>query len=350
MSVSGIRPRPTLKDIARLAEASPSTVSAVLSGTWQARRISESTADRVRRVADEQGFSINRQARGLRRGRSDMVGLILPMHDNRFFAATAQSFEAEARARHLCPVVVSTLRDPAEEIRTVERLISYAVDSLVIAGASDPVTIGALCRAAGVRHVYVDLPGEDAPSVLSDNFGGAKVLTDALLDRMAPGSGPRALPYFFGGSPADSATARRSEGFRAAVSQRLGQVSPDQVLACGYAPSRATAELAALCDRLGGLPAALFVNSLTVFEGALRHIVTLPASDLEGTVFGCYDHDPIASFLPFPVHMLRQNSEAMIARAFALIDDDDLEPRVIEIAPDLVPPRTIRPGTLFDLG
>lgn len=350
MTILGARPKPTIKDIARLAEASPSTVSAVLSGTWQARRISEATAERIRTVAGEQGFSVNRQARGLRRGRSDMVGLILPMHDNRFFAATAQSFEAEARARHLCPVVVSTLRDPEEEIRTVQRLISYAVDSLVIAGVSNPAAVGALCRAAGVRHVYVDLPGQDAPSVVSDNFHGAKLLAQTLLDRMVPGEGPRARPYLLGGSPADSATSRRIEGFRSAVTERLGDVSSEQVLPCGYAPSRARSELAGLCDRLGGLPTAIFVNSITVFEGALTHLVTLPASDLGACTFGCYDHDPIASFLPFPVHMIRQNSEALVARAFDLIDREVDDPQVIEIAPELVPPRTVRANTFFDLG
>jgi LacI family fructose operon transcriptional repressor len=350
MSISGPRPRPTIKDIARLAEASPSTVSAVLSGTWQSRRISEATAERVRLVASEQGFSVNRQARGLRRGRSDMVGLILPMHDNRFFAATAQSFEAEARARNLCPVVVSTLRDPEEEIRTVERLISYSVDSLVIAGATSPEAVSSLCRAAGVRHVYIDLPGPDAPSVVSDNYLGARRLTSTLLDGMPGGAGPRALPYFLGGSPGDHATAGRIEGFRAAVLEMQGGMGPDQVLACGYAPSRARAELANLCDRLGGLPRVLIVNSITVFEGALRHLVTRPVHELESTRFGCYDHDPIASFLPFPVHMMRQNSELLVARAFELIDQGAMRPEVIEIAPDLVPPRTIRPSTAFDLG
>lgn len=350
MTVGAPRPKPTIKDIARLADASPSTVSAVLSGTWQARRISEATAERIRLVAREEGFSVNRQARGLRRGRSDMVGLILPMHDNRFFAAAAQSFEAEARRRGLCPVVVSTLRDPEEEVRTVERLVSYGLDALMVAGASDPQAVGAVCRAAGVEHVYLDLPGPDAPSVVSDNRSGARLLTETLLDRMVAQPGPRGKPYFLGGSPSDVATARRIEGFREAVCHRLGEVGPAQVLACGYAPSRARAELAALRDRLGGLPAALFINSLTVFEGALARLVAIPMAELEGSAIGCYDHDPIASFLPFPVHMMRQNSEALVARAFEIIDAGASGSTVEEIAPELVPPRSILPSPFDDLG
>lgn len=350
MTIHGARPKPTIKDIARLADASPSTVSAVLSGTWQARRISEATAERIRLVAGEQGFSVNRQARGLRRGRSDMVGLILPMYDNRFFALTAQSFEAEARGRGLFPVVVSTLRNPAEEVRTAERLVSYGIDSMLIAGATEPAAVGAVCRSAGVRHVYLDLPGPDGPSVVSDNYSGARFLTEALLDRMTPGEGPRGRPYFLGGSPADWATARRIAGFRDAVIGRLGRVEADQILPCGYAPARAREQMALLREKLGGLPAALFINSLTVFQGVLTQIVTLPASEVEASVIGSYDHDPVASFLTFPVHMVRQNSEALVARGFELIEQGVDEPVVIEIVPELVPPRSVHASPFEDLG
>lgn len=345
------RPKPTLKDIARLSEASPSTVSAVLTGTWRLRRISEPLAERIRAIAHAEGYSANRQARGLRRGRSDMVGLILPMHDNRFFAATAQSFEAEARQRNLCPVVVSTLRDPAEERRTVERLISHAVDSLVIAGASDPAAVGAACRAAGVPHVYVDLPGRDAPSVVSDNREGARRLAQTLVERMPRGGcGPRALPYFVGGLAGDHATAGRIRGFREALAAAGMPAGDGQVIARGYAPSRSAAELAALSGRLGGLPAALFINSLTVFEGAMTHFATLAPPDFAHTAIGCYDYDPIASFLPFPVHMVRQDSERLVARAFDLIDQGARGHRVIEVPPLQVAPRTLVAAPFPDLG
>ncbi|WP_197671959.1 MULTISPECIES: LacI family DNA-binding transcriptional regulator [Halomonas] len=39
--------RLTIYDLARLAETSPSTVSAVLNGTWQRRRISKKLASKI---------------------------------------------------------------------------------------------------------------------------------------------------------------------------------------------------------------------------------------------------------------------------------------------------------------
>jgi LacI family transcriptional regulator, fructose operon transcriptional repressor len=335
--MNGIKPKPTIYDVARLSKASPSTVSAVLSGSWKSRRISEVTAQKIQTIAAEQGYSANLQARGLRQARSGMVGLILPVHDNRFFAAMSQSFEAQARIRGWCPVVVSTLRDPAEEARTVETLISYAIDSVFIAGASDPEAVGALCRAANLPHVYVDLPGRDAPSVVSDNYHGADMLTRTILGNDTP----RGRPYFIGGVATDYATSRRIEAFSAVVIERFGTIHPDQVIACGYARVQARAEIAALCDRLGGLPDALFVNSLTVFEGVLSHLITLPPAAFEGTVLGCYDYDPFAAFLQFPLHMVRQNAAELIARAFDLMEAGVRDARLIEIEPELIAPRTI---------
>ncbi len=351
MTTMGPRPKPTIKDIARLSEASPSTVSAVLTGSWRDRRISPGTAERILGIAGREGYSANMQARGLRRGRSGMVGLIVPVHDNRFFAAMSQRFDAEARARGWCPVIVSTLRDPAEERRTAETLIAYAIDSLVIAGATDPAGVGAVCRAAGVPHVFIDLPGPDAPSVVSDNFAGAALLTRTILDRMPAVADPRrARPHFVGGVATDFASGRRIEGFRAEVVARLGSLAPEQIIACGYAPARVQDEIARLCDRLGGLPAALFVNSLGPFEGALAHFVTMPAEAFAETAIGVYDYDPIAAFLQFPVHMVRQNSDAMVARALDIVAAGGGRGGLIEVLPDLVPPRTIRSRRPEDLG
>lgn len=345
------RPKPTIYDIAKLSGASPSTVSAALNGTWKNRRIGEATALRIQSIAAEHGYSANLQARGLRQARSGLVGLILPVHDNRFFSSMSQSFEALARERGWCPVIVSTLRDPAEEIRTVETLISYAVDHLFIAGATDPDALSVVCQAAKLPHIYVDLPGPDAPSVISNNALGAEVLTRKILELMPNVADPaRAKPYFIGGFPSDYASSRRIDAFVDTVRAIQGTVDDDQVITCGYSPGRAAREIGVLCDRLGGLPAGLFVNSIRAFEGVVSHFVHLPPEAFAESVIGCYDYDPFAAFLQFPVHMIRQNSHRLISTAFDLIDSGTTGPVMIEIEPELIPPRTIYNGPFTELG
>ena len=328
----------TIYDLARLARVSASTVSAVLNGTWRDRRIAEKTALRVQRLAAAQKYSVNRQASGLRTSRSGLIGMIIPLHDNRFFSGMSQVFERLARDRHWYPIVVSTLRDPALELQTVRTLISYRIEHLVVAGATDPDSVGKVCRSHGVAHVNVDLPGTLATSVISDNLWGARQLARALIDRSTPlRVARRNKPYFVGGVASDYATRRRIEGFSDVVKARFGRLEPDQVDACGYEGDLAEAAVRGLHRRLGGLPRALFINSTIALEGVVRFLKTLPADELGRCAFGCYDWDPFASVLSFPLLMVRQDVEGLLGEAFRIIDAGSFtQSRIIEIKPQLL--------------
>ena len=160
----------------------------------------------------------------------------------------------------------------------------------------------------------------------------------------------RARPYFFGGSGADYATALRIKGFKAVAKASGLKITDDQIIQCGYSPRGATNAIAALCERLGGLPAGLFVNSLTAFEGVMSYFVTLPPAAFAQSVIGCFDYDPFAAFLQFPVYMVRQNSNQLIAKAYELLESGASAPMLTEIEPDLIEPRTLHKGPLSDLG
>jgi LacI family transcriptional regulator, fructose operon transcriptional repressor len=339
----------TIYDVAARAEASPSTVSAVLNGSWARRRISETTVENIRKVAAELGYATNLQARGLRQARSGLVGMIIPTHDNRFFSSLSQNFDTLARERGLCPVIASTLRSPQEERRIVETFISYAVDAIFIAGATDAARLGELCASAKLKHIFVDLPGENAPSVVTDNFSGAQLLTRKILDAMPPAAAGQPV-YFLGGSVGDHATARRAAAFRQTVTDRGGVVSEEQIIQCGYASLSAASAITALCERIGGLPAGLFVNSFTAFEGVMDYFVTLPPAAFANTAIGCFDYDPFATFLQFPVSMIRQDAHGLIAKAYELLDRGETAAIMHQVEPELIEPRTIAKQDMGRLG
>src|SRR5690606_23019792 len=100
--------RTTIYDLAALAGASPTAVSAVLNGTWKKRRISAALAERITRIADEQGYAVNMQASALRREKSHLIGMIVPKYDNRYFGSIVERFEAMARDRGLFPIITCT--------------------------------------------------------------------------------------------------------------------------------------------------------------------------------------------------------------------------------------------------
>jgi LacI family fructose operon transcriptional repressor len=330
--------RSTIYDIAREAGASPSTVSAALSDSWAKRRISAATVERIRRIAAERGYAPNLQARGLRRARSGLVGMILPGHENRFFSSVSQAFAVETRRRGQCPAIVLTGRDPAEQARSVESLMGYAVEALMLVGATDPEPLAETCRRAGVPHVFLDLPCPSAPSIVSDNAHGAQALTDLLLDRAPPPDpdDPRSLIHFLGGDTTLYASAERLKGFLDVARRRGAFFSDSQIIACGYESARARVEIEALHARLGGLPAALFVNSIDAFNGVARFLGALPEAEIAECVIGCYDFDPFGALLRFPVHMVRQKSEAMVSAAFARVDEGTQAPSLALIRPELI--------------
>lgn len=329
-------PKLTIYDVARRTGASPSTVSAALNGTWQARRIRADTVKRIQAMAVELGYSANLQARGLRKARSGLVGMILPAHDNRFFSSLSQAFTAEARARDQIPVIVSTQRDPAQEEDAVRRLVGYAVDAMMFVGTTAPAALSAQCREANVAHVFVDQPSSEAPSVVSDNVGGVRTLASALLERARPGAVTGMV--FLGGDSGLYATSQRIKGFREALAAHGHAVDDSQILACGYRRSDARDALAALYKRLGGLPPALLVNSIDCLEGALEFLREIPDEAIAACDLGVWDHDPLGDLWRHPILMVRQRAGALVRQAYTHLDRRESTPSLTLISPELIVP------------
>lgn len=328
----------TIYDIARSLGTSPSTVSAALNGTWKARRIKEETAQRIVDLAQQMGYSVNLQARGLRTARSGLVGLILPEHNNRFFSDLSQSFTLEARTRGQCPVIIATQRDPAAEEKTVQDLMAYSIDALFIAGAADPLRISHLCRAAQLPHVFIDQPCPDSASVITDNETGARQLTEAIISTLrASVPEPRNAIYLIGGDARLHVSSRRIAGFRATINAHYGRCDDSQIIACGYDPDIALSEMRALHQRIGGLPAGLFVNSISVFEGLLHFLMQLPEAELQSASIGCFDYEPYGELLRFPVHMIRQRHRQLARRAYELLEQRANGNVLVTVEPEIYP-------------
>lgn len=308
--------RTTIYDIAKLAETSASAVSAVLNGSWRKRRISQRLADKVIHIAEREGYAANAQASLLRRARSNIVGMIVPKYDNRYFGAIAEQFETIARARGLFPVVTCTQREPALEVEAAKELISFQAECLIATGATDPDHLTSLCRAAGVRSINLDLPGRAAPSIISDNYSGARDLTRILIDRCEAELGWTGPLHFIGGRLSDHNTAERLRGFRQAHVDRGLVVPDDHVLVPGYSADKVERALSTLPAREA---MGLFVNSTISLEGVVRwhHGNDTWSTRLR---YGCFDFDPFAALLPGNVGMVQQDIPTMLHMAFDLME------------------------------
>ena len=161
------------------------------------------------------------------------------------------------------------------------KLLAQRVEFLFIVGVPQPEPLNRLCAAAGVPCVNVDLPGYGAPSIVSDNRGGARRLTDMMIGKVRRRGGSLKNSSISVGSRANMP---RTTGWRA-LSRRYGtqgvEPGPDCFALCGYPPERAREGLKTYVERHGQLPSGLFINSIAAFEGAIGLRVRAASRDVE---------------------------------------------------------------------
>lgn len=333
MNQKKIAKKTTIYDLAELAGTSASAVSAVLNGNWKKRRISSQLAEKIQRIAEEQGYALNMQASLLRREKSHIIGMIVPKYDNRYFGSIVETFEEMARARGLFPIITCTGRDPELEVEAARTMLSYQVEWLVSTGATNPDRITDICASIGARSINLDLPGTKAPSVISDNFSGAKELTRRILQNFQQKTGTTASLLFVGGRATDHNTLERVRGFRAAHQDMGLQLDERHILTCGYAPEKAEKALHLLAAQEGALPGGMFVNSTISLEGVMRWLKASGYLAEKQPVMGCFDWDPFVALLGNDIEMVRQDVDGMLKAVFEIIDTGVSQDALIEIPP-----------------
>ncbi|WP_326999894.1 LacI family transcriptional regulator [Dactylosporangium sp. NBC_01737] len=118
----------TIKDVARVAGVSPSTVSRALTTP---ALVQADTRSRVERAAAELGYQPNRAARGLITGRTGNIGLIVPDLTNPFFPGVVKGVQSRARESDFSVFLADTDEDPTAEAGLV-RALSKQVDGIVL--------------------------------------------------------------------------------------------------------------------------------------------------------------------------------------------------------------------------
>jgi len=179
----------------------------------------------------------------------------------------------------------------------------------------------------------LDLPGEKASSVISDNYAGAFQLTQKILAASADTS---RNSLFVGGRDTDHNTKERIRGFKDAHAEIGIEVADHQILACGYAAEKAASAIDAALQNGGVQPNLMFVNSTISLEGVVTSLRQNGRFDHDEIVIGCFDWDPFAAMLNDRMFMVRQDVDGMMGALFRLIEEGGKSGRqTIEIAPIL---------------
>lgn len=122
----------SLKDIAKMAGVSTSTVSFVLNGKAEQMRISKPIVEKVHQIVKKSGYQPNRVAVSLRTGKSKIIGLLVDDISNQFFASCAKFIEDEAN-EYGYKVIFCCTENDAHRARTLLNILNYQqVDGFII--------------------------------------------------------------------------------------------------------------------------------------------------------------------------------------------------------------------------
>ncbi|GAB4445757.1 MAG: LacI family DNA-binding transcriptional regulator [Anaerolineae bacterium] len=177
--------RPTQADVAREAGVSQATVSAVLNNRLErAIPITEETRKRVLEAVQKLGYHPDARAQSLSRGRSDVIGLLIPDNLNPFFWDFARGVEDVAYENQCSIILTSTGLNAEREAHCLRLLNQRQTDGLILLPIFRAQLLGEL-RAARDRGRPVVLYGTDmlegVDVVLPDNYAGARALMAHLL-------------------------------------------------------------------------------------------------------------------------------------------------------------------------
>ena len=125
----------TLQDIASQLKISKATISIVLNGHGDEKRVSKETQEKIIQFARENNYQANHLARGLSLGRSDTIGLIVPNIGDNYFARIARRVERKARRSGYNVVYSSTGESKERESELIQTMLSRGVDGLILASS-----------------------------------------------------------------------------------------------------------------------------------------------------------------------------------------------------------------------
>ena len=173
----------TLRDVAAAARVHVATASRALDAETT-HPVSRETRALVQRVAEELGYRHHMMARGLRRGFSSTVGVVVADLGNAYTAPVLRGLEHSLERFDYMALVTESRDDSQALERAVGHLLARQVDGLVLAAvrADDLVrVVGWMARVPVVLAVR-GLPGSGVPAVTHDDLGGARLAAEHLAE------------------------------------------------------------------------------------------------------------------------------------------------------------------------
>ncbi len=280
----------TIHDIAKKLNITASTVSRALKDH---PRISEETKRAVQKVAQKMNYQPNHIAAALRKGRSNIIGIIVPTADRSFFSSVIRGIEEIANRSRYNVMICQTYDIHQKEIDSVEALLNARVDGIIASHGKETTNFDHFrkIKEKGTPLILFDRVTEevDVSNVLIDDFLGGFKATEHLIQqgckRIAHFTNTRKIAIY----------SERMRGYRAALERYNIPFDASLVVKSDMQLEGGRNSMAGLIDS-DNLPDAVFSSSA---HGAMGALQVLKERDLrvpEDVALVAFSNEPFTSF------------------------------------------------------
>lgn len=326
-----------LTDVANKARVSITTVSRVINDS---DKVNSETRNRVLSAMRALGYKPSRVAQRLRgvKGRSKLLGLIIPDIQNPFYSNIVRGIEDVAYQHNYAVILCNSDEDPEKENFYLDVLRSESVDGIILPPIhQNGETIESLI-ASGIPLVCVDrkLSGRFIDTVVVNNESGAYQVTNYLL-----GLGHHKIGFISSSSSFSSFVERR-KGYENALMEHGIEPDPTRM---GFGDQRSIESGKELALRLLNTidrPSALFVTNNLLLLGALETIHNL-GLDIPGDIsIAGFDDMPWAKSINPPLTVVAQPGYDMGRKAVELLFQRIADPKRESLSVVLEPKLILR--------
>lgn len=322
-----------MKDVARLAGVSTSTVSHVINNN---RFVSESVRAKVDQAIQSLNYAPSALARSLKINQTHTIGMLLTTSSNPFYAEVVRGVEDSCYQRGYSLILCNTAGDEERMNRSLETLMQKRVDGLLMMCTESHLpSADILNRYPSIPTVMMDwAPFEGRGDIIQDNaLLGGELATQHLID-----SGYTRIACIAG--PQDKTTARmRLEGFHQAMEKSGLDILPGYVVngdfefQGGY---NGMIELLALETP----PQAVFTSNDAMAVGVYHALYQAGLQIPQDVAVMGYDDIELARYLSPPLSTIHQPKDELgelaIDTLIHRLSDPDASQQTLVLTPELV--------------
>ena len=323
----------TMKDVARLAGVSTSTVSHVINND---RFVSEAIREKVEAAIQSLNYAPSALARSLKINQTRTIGMLITASSNPFFSELVRGVERSCFERGYSLVLCNTDGDEQRMHRNLETLLQKRVDGLLLlCTETHQPSPEIMRRYPAIPTVMMDWApfGGEGDLIQDNSLLGGDIATQYLIDK-----GYTRIACITG--PLDKTPARlRVEGYRNAMA-RAGltvkegyEVNADFEFRGGFDAMQA---LLALREP----PQAVFMSNDAMAVGAYQALYQAGLRIPQDMALVGYDDIELARYMTPPLTTIHQPKDELGELAIDVLihrmAQPDLQQQRLQLTPELV--------------